>query len=108
MAALSLQPELTRPARRWRYGGTAHYVTEDLDEGPIIERDVVRVRHANTVADLQRRGADAERAVLSRAVLWRSEDCVIRHGRQTIVFIWPPPPVIMHICPPPTPKSPCS
>jgi formyltetrahydrofolate deformylase len=67
-------------------GATAHYVTEDLDEGPIIEQDVVRVTHADTAADLQRRGADVERAVLSRAVKWHSEDRVIRHGRHTIVF----------------------
>ncbi|BCY07049.1 formyltetrahydrofolate deformylase [Actinoplanes sp. L3-i22] len=67
-------------------GATAHYVTEDLDEGPIIEQDVVRVSHADTVADLQRRGADVERAVLSRAVRWHSEDRVIRHDKHTIVF----------------------
>jgi formyltetrahydrofolate deformylase len=67
-------------------GATAHYVTEDLDEGPIIEQDVVRVTHADTAADLQRRGADVERAVLSRAVRWHSEDRVIRHGKHTIVF----------------------
>jgi formyltetrahydrofolate deformylase len=67
-------------------GATAHYVTEDLDDGPIIEQDVVRVTHADTAADLQRRGADVERAVLSRAVKWHSEDRVIRHGRHTIVF----------------------
>ncbi|WP_372339019.1 formyltetrahydrofolate deformylase [Actinoplanes sp. RD1] len=67
-------------------GATAHYVTEDLDEGPIIEQDVVRVNHAHTVEDLQRRGADVERAVLSRAVQWHSEDRVIRHGNHTIVF----------------------
>jgi len=67
-------------------GATAHYVTEDLDEGPIIEQDVVRVSHAHTVAELQRRGADVERAVLSRAVQWHSEDRVIRHGNHTIVF----------------------
>jgi formyltetrahydrofolate deformylase len=67
-------------------GATAHYVTEDLDEGPIIEQDVVRVSHAETVADLQRRGADVERAVLSRAVKWHSEDRVIRDGNHTIVF----------------------
>jgi formyltetrahydrofolate deformylase len=67
-------------------GATAHYVTEDLDEGPIIEQDVVRVTHAQTVQDLQRRGADVERAVLSRAVQWHSEDRVIRHGNYTIVF----------------------
>jgi formyltetrahydrofolate deformylase len=67
-------------------GATAHYVTEDLDEGPIIEQDVVRVSHADTAADLQRRGADVERAVLSRAVRWHGEDRVIRHGKHTIVF----------------------
>jgi len=67
-------------------GATAHYVTEDLDEGPIIEQDVVRVTHGDTVAELQRRGADVERAVLSRAVAWHSEDRVIRDGNRTIVF----------------------
>ncbi|MFD4561874.1 formyltetrahydrofolate deformylase [Streptomyces sp. NPDC058469] len=67
-------------------GATAHYVTEDLDEGPIIEQDVVRVTHAHNAADLQRRGADVERAVLSRAVEWHSQDRVIRHGNHTIVF----------------------
>lgn len=67
-------------------GATAHYVTQDLDEGPIIEQDVVRVNHADTAADLTRRGADVERAVLSRAVLWHAEDRVIRHGNHTIVF----------------------
>jgi formyltetrahydrofolate deformylase len=67
-------------------GATAHYVTEDLDEGPIIEQDVARVTHADTTADLVRRGADVERAVLSRAVLWHSEDRVIRHENHTIVF----------------------
>ncbi|MFD4509041.1 formyltetrahydrofolate deformylase [Streptomyces sp. NPDC058457] len=67
-------------------GATAHYVTEDLDEGPIIEQDVVRVTHADTAADLRRRGADVERAVLSRAVLWHAEDRVVRHGNHTIVF----------------------
>ena len=67
-------------------GATAHYVTEDLDEGPIIEQDVIRVTHADTVADLQRRGADVERIVLSRAVKWHSEDRVICNGNHTIVF----------------------
>lgn len=67
-------------------GATAHYVTEDLDEGPIIEQGVQRVSHADMVSDLQRRGADIERAVLSRAVAWHSEDRVIRDGSSTIVF----------------------
>jgi formyltetrahydrofolate deformylase len=67
-------------------GATSHYVTEDLDEGPIIEQDVVRVTHADSAADLQRRGADVERAVLARAVQWHAEDRVIRQGNHTIVF----------------------
>lgn len=67
-------------------GATAHYVTEDLDEGPIIEQDVIRVSHADDVAQLTRYGADVERAVLSRAVKWHCEDRVIRHGNTTIVF----------------------
>ncbi|MGV9801451.1 formyltetrahydrofolate deformylase [Mycobacterium sp. NPDC003449] len=67
-------------------GATAHYVTEDLDEGPIIEQDVVRVDHRHTVDDLVRLGRDVERLVLSRAVLWHCEDRVIRFGNQTVVF----------------------
>jgi formyltetrahydrofolate deformylase len=67
-------------------GATAHYVTDDLDEGPIIEQDVVRVDHRHTVEDMMRLGADVERMVLSRAVLWHCEDRVIRHGNQTVVF----------------------
>jgi formyltetrahydrofolate deformylase len=67
-------------------GATAHYVTEDLDEGPIIEQDVVRVDHRHGVEDLVRLGADVERAVLSRAVQWHCEDRVIRYGNQTVVF----------------------
>lgn len=67
-------------------GATSHYVTKDLDEGPIIEQDVARVTHAHTATDLQARGAYVERAVLSRAVQWHAEDRVIRHGNQTIVF----------------------
>ena len=67
-------------------GATAHYVTEDLDEGPIIEQDVVRVDHRHDVEDLARLGADVERAVLSRAVSWHCEDRIIRYGNQTAVF----------------------
>ena len=67
-------------------GATSHYVTKDLDEGPIIEQDVARVDHSMTAADLQARGAYVERAVLSRAVGWHAEDRVIRHGNHTIVF----------------------
>ena len=67
-------------------GATSHYVTKDLDEGPIIEQDVARVDHAMDAAALQARGAYVERAVLSRAVQWHAEDRVIRHGNHTIVF----------------------
>ena len=67
-------------------GATAHYVTETLDDGPIIEQDVVRVDHRHDVGDLSRLGADVERAVLSRAVLWHCQDRIIRNGNQTIVF----------------------
>ncbi|MFB9743587.1 formyltetrahydrofolate deformylase [Pseudonocardia sulfidoxydans] len=67
-------------------GATAHYVTKDLDEGPIIEQDVVRVSHNDTVQDLVQKGADIERSVLSRAVRWHCEDRVLRDGNQTVVF----------------------
>jgi len=67
-------------------GATAHYVTEELDEGPIIEQDVARVDHSMSAAALQARGAYVERAVLSRAVQWHAEDRVIRSGNHTIVF----------------------
>ena len=67
-------------------GATAHYVTEQLDEGPIIEQDVVRVTHRATEQELARRGADVERLVLARAVQWHCEDRVIRHENMTVVF----------------------
>jgi len=67
-------------------GATAHYVTEDLDEGPIIEQDVNRVSHRNDVAALTRLGADVERTVLARAVRWHCEDRVLKHGNTTVVF----------------------
>ena len=67
-------------------GATAHYVTPDLDEGPIIEQDVVRASHRDTAADLQRRGADVERTVLARAVDWHCSDRVVRLETSTVVF----------------------
>jgi formyltetrahydrofolate deformylase len=67
-------------------GATAHYVTEELDAGPIIEQDVIRVSHRDDVASLTRLGADIERAVLSRAVQWHCQDRVLRHGETTVVF----------------------
>jgi formyltetrahydrofolate deformylase len=67
-------------------GATAHYVTEELDAGPIIEQDVTRVGHREDAAAMARRGADIERAVLARAVAWHCEDRVLRHGTTTVVF----------------------
>jgi formyltetrahydrofolate deformylase len=67
-------------------GATAHYVTEDLDEGPIIEQDVIRVSHRDDVESLIRLGADIERTVLARAVRWHSEDRVLVSGDTTVVF----------------------
>jgi formyltetrahydrofolate deformylase len=67
-------------------GATAHYVTEQLDEGPIIEQDAIRVSHGDSVQDLQRRGADVERLVLSRAVAWHCDDRVVRDGSTTVVL----------------------
>ncbi len=65
-------------------GATAHYVTRDLDEGPIIEQDVVRVSHRERNAELVRRGADVERAVLARAVQWHCEDRVVWYENRTV------------------------
>jgi formyltetrahydrofolate deformylase len=67
-------------------GATAHYVTEDLDEGPIIEQDVIRVGHEHDVASLKRLGAHIERSVLARAVQWHCQDRVLRHQNTTVVF----------------------
>jgi formyltetrahydrofolate deformylase len=67
-------------------GATAHYATEELDDGPIIEQDVVRVSHRESPAALVRLGADVERTVLQRAVRWHCEDRVIVHGNTTVVF----------------------
>jgi formyltetrahydrofolate deformylase len=67
-------------------GATAHYVTEELDAGPIIEQDVIRVSHRDDVRALTRLGSDIERLVLARAVQWHCEDRVLRHGDTTVVF----------------------
>jgi formyltetrahydrofolate deformylase len=67
-------------------GATAHYVTEDLDAGPIIEQDVARVSHRESVAELERIGRDIERVVLARAVQWHLEDRVLVHENRTVVF----------------------
>ncbi len=67
-------------------GATAHYVTGDLDEGPIICQDVEHVTHADTPDDLVRKGRDIERRVLARAVKWHLEDRVLLNGNKTVVF----------------------
>ncbi|OUM86127.1 MAG: formyltetrahydrofolate deformylase [Bacillus thermozeamaize] len=67
-------------------GATAHYVTEELDQGPIIEQDVQRVDHRDQVEDLKRIGRDMERIVLARAVRWHLEDRILVYGNKTIVF----------------------
>jgi formyltetrahydrofolate deformylase len=68
-------------------GATSHYVTEVLDDGPIIEQDVVRISHRDSVEDLIQRGRDLEKVVLSRAVRWHIDDRVLLYGnRKTVVF----------------------
>ena len=67
-------------------GATAHYVTAELDGGPIIEQDVGRVSHRDSVEDLKHLGRDLERRVLARAVRWHCEDRIIVHGNKTVVF----------------------
>lgn len=67
-------------------GATSHYVTNDLDEGPIIEQDTMRVDHRDQVEDLKKIGRSIERSVLARAVRWHLEDRIIVHGNKTIVF----------------------
>ncbi|MGA7123682.1 MAG: formyltetrahydrofolate deformylase [Polyangiaceae bacterium] len=67
-------------------GATAHYATAELDEGPIIEQDVARVSHRETIDDLVRKGRDLEKVVLARAVRLHIEDRVLVHGNKTVVF----------------------
>lgn len=67
-------------------GATAHYVTADLDEGPIIEQDVARADHSKTVEDLTAMGRDTESQVLARAVKWHSEHRVLLNGHKTVIF----------------------
>lgn len=67
-------------------GGTAHYVTEELDEGPIIEQDVYRVDHRFQVADLKRIGRDLERVVLARAIRWHLNDQIFLNGHKTVIL----------------------
>jgi formyltetrahydrofolate deformylase len=68
-------------------GATAHYITSDLDEGPIIDQDVERISHRDTPDDLVRKGRDIERRVLARAIRYHLEDRVIPNGRKAVVFV---------------------
>jgi len=67
-------------------GATSHYVTEVLDDGPIIEQDVMRISHRDTLDDLLQKGRDLEKVVLSRAVRWHIENRVLLYGNKTVVF----------------------
>ena len=67
-------------------GATCHYVTSELDQGPIIEQDVIRIDHSDSVEDMVRYGKDIEKAVLARGQRYHLEDRVLLHGNKTIVF----------------------
>ena len=67
-------------------GATSHYVTEELDEGPIIEQNVVRISHRDTLDDLLEKGRDMEKVVLSRAVRWHIDHRILVYDRKTVVF----------------------
>ena len=67
-------------------GATSHYVTEDLDEGPIIEQDIIRISHKDTVKDLIRKGRDLERRILVQALMYHTEHRILVHGKKTIIF----------------------
>lgn len=67
-------------------GATSHYVTEVLDDGPIIEQDVVRISHRDDLDDLVKKGADLEKVVLSRAVRWHIDNRILVYGNKTVVF----------------------
>jgi formyltetrahydrofolate deformylase len=67
-------------------GATSHYVTEVLDDGPIIEQDVIRISHRDSLEDLLQKGRDLEKVVLSRAVRWHIENRILLYGKKTVVF----------------------
>jgi formyltetrahydrofolate deformylase len=67
-------------------GATAHYVTEVLDEGPIIEQDIDRISHRDQVEDLIQKGRDLERVVLSKAVRWHIENRILLYANKTVIF----------------------
>jgi len=67
-------------------GATSHYVTNDLDDGPIIEQDIIRITHKDTVNDLVRKGRDLERIILARALFYHAQHRILVHGKKTIIF----------------------
>jgi formyltetrahydrofolate deformylase len=67
-------------------GATSHYVTEILDDGPIIEQEVTRISHRDDVDDLIQKGRDLERVVLSRAVRWHLENRILAYNNKTVIF----------------------
>jgi formyltetrahydrofolate deformylase len=67
-------------------GATCHYVTEELDAGPIIEQDVIRVNHTHSVEEMRRLGRDVEKTALAKGLRFHLEDRVIIHGNKTVVF----------------------
>jgi formyltetrahydrofolate deformylase len=67
-------------------GATCHYVTEELDQGPIIEQDVIRIDHSDAPEDMVRYGKDIEKTVLARGLRYHLEDRVLAHGNKTVVF----------------------
>jgi formyltetrahydrofolate deformylase len=67
-------------------GATSHYVTEELDDGPIIEQDIIRISHKDTLNDLVRKGRDLERLILARALYFHAQHRILIHGRKTIIF----------------------
>ena len=67
-------------------GATSHYVVEELDAGPIIEQDVIRISHRDSLEDLKRKGQDLEKVVLSRAVKWHLERKILVYNNKTVIF----------------------
>ncbi|GAA1280529.1 formyltetrahydrofolate deformylase [Saccharothrix xinjiangensis] len=67
-------------------GATCHYVTAELDQGPIVEQDVIRVDHTDSIPDMVRKGRDIEKVVLARGLRWHLEDRVLVHGNRTVIF----------------------
>ncbi|NIU88438.1 MAG: formyltetrahydrofolate deformylase, partial [Nitrosopumilaceae archaeon] len=67
-------------------GATSHYATENLDEGPIIEQDIIRISHKDSIEDLKRKGRDLERMVLARALHFHFDDRILVRGKKTIIF----------------------